>query len=190
MVWSTTFEWAHASWDNASRELTSHPVGSRAEELSQDVHRPLATRKGTLRHIDLRVTSSVSPYPRWTGQCRVLPATSRRVGRPDYRGPVRLQLGMQLVDAIAVDPERHAPPRMRCRIDIHPRFAKTEGDGVGIEEDEIGSVEARIGREPQRLCVEGARGGEVAHLQADEIGAAKSCHELPFPWGHRTIAML
>src|SRR5215211_7461119 len=103
------------------------------------------------------------------------------VGWGDYRGPLRLQLGMQLIDSIAVDPERHAPSRMRCLIYIHSCFAKTEGDRVGIEEYEIRRVEARIGREPQHLRVEGARGGEVVHLQADEIGTAKSCHELPFP---------
>jgi hypothetical protein len=103
------------------------------------------------------------------------------VGRRDYGGPVRLQPGIQIIGMIAVDPERHAPSRMRRLVNIHPRFAKTEGDGVGIEEDEIRSVEARIGHKPQRLRVEGARGGEVAHLQTDEIGTAKSCHELPFP---------
>src|ERR687890_2012156 len=103
------------------------------------------------------------------------------VGWRDYGGPARLQLGRQLIDTIAVDPERHAPSRMRRLVNMHPRFAKTEGDRVGIEEDEIGSVEARIGCEPQHLGVEGARGGEVAYLQADEIGAAKFCHELPFP---------
>jgi len=55
--------WAHASWDNAQRELPSRLTGGRNGEQGRHGYRPLATRKGTLWHIDLRVISNVSLYP-------------------------------------------------------------------------------------------------------------------------------
>src|SRR6266699_5511640 len=87
---------------------------------------------------------------------------------------------MQLIDMIAVDPERHTPSRLRCFIQVHFCFAESKRDRTGIEEDKIGSVEALIDSQAQHLRVERARGGEVAHLQADKIGSQKLCHGSSF----------
>jgi hypothetical protein len=42
---------------------------------------------------------------------------------------------MQLIDLIAIDPERHTPSRMRCLIQVHFCFAESKGDRAGIEEN-------------------------------------------------------
>src|SRR6266849_485867 len=92
----------------------------------------------------------------------------------------RFHSGMQRIDIIAVDPERHTPSRLRCFIQVHFCFAESKRDRAGIEEDKIGSVEARIDSEAQQLRVERTRGGEGAHLQADKIGSEKLCHGSSF----------
>ena len=92
----------------------------------------------------------------------------------------RFQFGMQLIDLIAVDPERHPPSRLRCFIQVHFGFAERKGDRVGIKEHKIGGVEALIDSQAQQLCVERARGGEIAHLQADKIRSKKFCHACSF----------
>ncbi len=92
----------------------------------------------------------------------------------------RFQFGMQLIDLIAVDPERHPPSRLRCFIQVHLGFAERKGDRVGIKKNKIGSIEALIDSQAQQLCVERARGGEIAHLQADKIRSEKFCHECSF----------
>ena len=90
------------------------------------------------------------------------------VGLLDDGGSRRFHLGMQRIDIIAVDPERHTPSRLRCFIQVHFWLAERKRDRAGIEEDKIGSIEARIDSEAQQLRVERTRGGEVAHLQADK----------------------
>src|SRR3979411_2740717 len=87
---------------------------------------------------------------------------------------------MQLIDIITVDPERHTPSRMRGFIQVHFCFAESKRDGGGVEEDKIGSVEARIDSEAQQLRGKRTGGGEVAHLQADKIGSEKFCHGYSF----------
>src|SRR6266852_5205291 len=102
------------------------------------------------------------------------------IGLRNDGSPSRFHFGMQLIDMIAVDPERHTPSRLRCFIQVHFCFAESKRDRAGIEEDKIGSVEAWIDSEAQQLRVERTRGGEVAHLQADKIGSEKLCHGSSF----------
>src|SRR5260370_29563274 len=92
----------------------------------------------------------------------------------------RFHFGMQRIDMIAVDPERHTPSRLWCFIQVHFCFAESKRDRAGIEEDKIGSVEAWINSETQQFRVERTRGGEVAYLQADKIGSKKLCHKCSF----------
>src|SRR5207247_2304894 len=40
------------------------------------------------------------------------------IGLLDDGGSRRLHFGMQLIDILAVDPERHSPSRMRCFIQV------------------------------------------------------------------------
>src|SRR5207302_3785901 len=98
----------------------------------------------------------------------------------DDGGSSRFHFGMQRIDMITVDPERHTPSRLRCVIQVHFGFAESKRDRAGIEEDKIGSVEALIDSEAQHLRVERTRGGEFAHLQADKIGSEKLCHGSSF----------
>ena len=78
---SAAFKRAHSNRNNTSRDLPSHPIGNIAGEQDRDGYRPLAARKGTLWHIDLRVISNVSLYLSWTRRLRVPLATSGRAGR-------------------------------------------------------------------------------------------------------------
>src|SRR5437868_10029084 len=102
------------------------------------------------------------------------------IGLLDDGGSSRFHFGMQLIDIIAIDPERHTPSRMRCFIQVHFCFAESKRDGGGVEQHRIWSAERRVFGQPQHLCVERARSGEVAHLQADKIGSEKFCHECSF----------
>src|SRR5213592_3927343 len=65
-------------------------------------------------------------------------------GWRDNGDPRRFHFGMQLIDMITVDPERHAPSWLWCFIQVHFCLAESKRDRAGIEEDKIGSVEAFI----------------------------------------------
>jgi hypothetical protein len=69
------------------------------------------------------------------------------VGWRNDSGSRRFQCSMQLIDRIAVDPERHPHSRLWCFIQVHSGCAKRKGNRIGIEEDEIRSVEALIDRQ-------------------------------------------
>src|SRR6266699_3534656 len=47
----------------------------------------------------------------------------------DDGGSSRFHFGMQLIDMIAVDPERHTPSRMRCFIQFNSWLAESKWDG-------------------------------------------------------------
>src|SRR5713101_5816625 len=102
------------------------------------------------------------------------------VGLLDDGGSSRFHFGMQRIDLIAVDPERHTPSRMRCFIQVDSWLAESKGDRGGVEKNHTGSAEVRIDGQAQHLRVERAGGGEVTHLHVDKIGSKKLCHGYSF----------
>src|SRR5258708_19131492 len=98
------------------------------------------------------------------------------VGLLDDGGSSRFHFGVQRIDLIAVDPERHTPSRMRCFIQVDSWLAESKGDRGGVAKNHTGSAEVRIFGQAQQLCVTCARGGEVTYLQVDKIGPEKLCH--------------
>src|SRR5581483_4276946 len=83
------------------------------------------------------------------GTTIIKPPSKRTVGgRLDDGGSCCLQFGMQCIDIIAVEPERHPQARLGCFIQVYSCCTETEGDRVGIEENKVGRVEALIDRQP------------------------------------------
>ena len=72
------------------------------------------------------------------------------------------------------------PQQLRCFIQVQFCLTESNCDCAEIEEDKIGSVEAWIESETQRLHVERTRDGKFAHLYADKIGSEKFCYECSF----------
>src|SRR5258708_16921950 len=98
------------------------------------------------------------------------------VGLLDDGGSSRFHFGMQRIDLIAVDPERHTPSRMRCFIQVDSWLAESKRDRGGVEKNHTGSAEMRIFGQAQQLSVKCARCAEVTYLQVDKIGPEKLCH--------------
>src|SRR5438067_2249242 len=63
--------------------------------------------------------------------------TSKRAieGLLDDGGSSHFHFGMQLIDIIAVDPQRHTPSRLRCFIQVDSCLAESKWDRGGVEED-------------------------------------------------------
>src|SRR5579875_2416050 len=102
------------------------------------------------------------------------------VGRRYDGGSRRCHFCMQLVDVIAVKPERYTRSRLRRLIQVHLCLAESKGNRVGIEGNSFGSVEARIDLQAQHLCVKRARNGEITHLQIEKIRSEKLRHSYTF----------
>ena len=58
----------------------------------------------------------------------------------------RLQFSAQLIDLVAVEPERHSQSRLWHIIQIHVCLTERKGDRAGIKDNNIGSIEACIDR--------------------------------------------
>lgn len=82
---------------------------------------------------------------------------------------------VERVGVVAGEPEGDAPAEVRGRGQVHHRLPDRERDRGGLEDDGVRRT-GRVDLQSHRLGVEPRAGGEIAHLQRDEVGTDELGH--------------